>query len=236
MAIKRVSTRPPFERTALLLQGGGALGSYQAGVYQALAEADLHPDWVAGISIGAINSALIIGNAPEQRVEKLRAFWEQVSQPPMGVPYFANYQIESDLQHQLINQWRSLGTLMWGVPGFFQPRFPPPLALPAGDPGNLAYYDISPLRSLLEKLIDFDRINAKQQHFSVGAVNVKTGNFTYFDNQTHRIGPQHVMAMRDALVDLATVRPAMAKATLKARVARPAGATAHVLSYAPRPH
>lgn len=194
MAIKRVSTRPPFERTALLLQGGGALGSYQAGVYQALAEADLHPDWVAGISIGAINSALIIGNAPEQRVEKLRAFWEQVSQPPMGVPYLASYEIKSDLQHQLINQWRSLGTLMWGAPGFFQPRFPPPLALPAGNPGNLAYYDISPLRSLLERLIDFDRINAKAERFSVGAVNVRTGNFIYFDNQTHKIGPQHVMA------------------------------------------
>ena len=194
MAIKRVSTRPPFERTALLLQGGGALGSYQAGVYQALAEANLHPDWVAGISIGAINSALIIGNAPEQRVEKLRAFWEQVSRPPLGIPYFEKHQIKSDLQHQLINQWRSWGTLMWGAPGFFQPRFPPPLALPAGNPGNLAYYDVSPLRSLLESLIDFDRINAKKQRFSVGAVNVKTGNFVYFDNQTHKIGAQHIMA------------------------------------------
>ncbi|HEV7546633.1 MAG TPA: patatin-like phospholipase family protein, partial [Reyranella sp.] len=77
--------RPAFERIALLLQGGGALGAYQAGVYQALAEADLHPDWVAGISIGAINSALIAGNPPEKRVERLRAFWETVTQPPLGV-------------------------------------------------------------------------------------------------------------------------------------------------------
>ncbi|MBN9540404.1 MAG: patatin-like phospholipase family protein [Reyranella sp.] len=194
MTIKPVSARPPFERISLLLQGGGALGSYQAGVFEALAEADLHPDWVAGISIGAINSALIVGNAPGQRVEKLRAFWEQVSRPPLGIPYFEKFEIKSDFQHQLINQWRSLGTLMWGAPGFFQPRFPPPLALPAGNPGNLAYYDVGPLKSLLEQLIDFDRINAKKERFSVGAVNVKTGNFIYFDNQTHRIGPQHIMA------------------------------------------
>ena len=186
--------RPPFERIALLLQGGGALGSYQAGVYQALAEARLHPDWVAGISIGAINSALIMGNAPEQRVEKLRAFWETVTQPPLGVPYFKDIDLHSDLQHQLINQWRSFGTMMFGAPEFFQPRFPPPIFTPAGNPGNLAYYDVSPLKSLLEKLVDFDRINAKRERFSVGAVNVKTGNLIYFDNTTHRIGPQHVMA------------------------------------------
>ena len=81
--------RPPFERIALILQGGGALGSYQAGVYQALAEANLHPDWVAGISIGAVNSALIAGNPPERRVDRLREFWETVSVSPFGVPNFA---------------------------------------------------------------------------------------------------------------------------------------------------
>jgi NTE family protein len=188
------TVRPPFERIALLLQGGGALGSYQAGVYQALAEAGLHPDWVAGISIGAINSALIMGNPPEQRVEKLRSFWETVTQPPLGVPYFRDIDLHSDLQHQFVNQWRSFGTLLWGAPQFFQPRFPPPIFTPAGNPGNLAYYDVSPLKSLLEKLVDFDRINAKRERFSVGAVNVRTGNFTYFDNTTHTIGPQHVMA------------------------------------------
>src|ERR1700754_1002862 len=75
--------RTPFERTVLLLQGGGALGGYQAGVYQALAEADLHPDWVAGISIGAVNSALIAGNAPENRVARLRAFWEEITANPL---------------------------------------------------------------------------------------------------------------------------------------------------------
>src|SRR5467141_366295 len=81
--------RPPFERIALILQGGGALGAYQAGVYQALAEANLHPDWVAGISIGAINAGLIAGNSPAKRVDRLRQFWEGVSTPPFGIPYLS---------------------------------------------------------------------------------------------------------------------------------------------------
>ena len=186
--------RPAFERIALLLQGGGALGAYQAGVYQALAEADLRPDWVAGISIGAINSALIAGNPPEKRVERLRAFWETVTQPPLGVPYLASVDIKSDMQRQMINQFRAMGTMLWGAAEFFKPRIPPPIFMPAGNPGNLAFYDISPLKALLERLVDFDRINGKQIRFSVGAVNIKTGNLTYFDNMTHKVGPAHVMA------------------------------------------
>jgi NTE family protein len=186
--------RPDFERIALLLQGGGALGSYQAGAYQALAEADLHPDWVAGISIGSINASLIAGNPPERRVEKLRAFWEAVTTPPLGIPYFAGLEIKNDMQRQIVNQWRAMGTLLWGAPNFFKPRIPPPIFTPAGDPGNLSFYDVAPLKALLEKLVDFDLINARETRFSVGATNVKTGNFAYFDNTTHKIGPQHVMA------------------------------------------
>ena len=186
--------RPPFERIALLLQGGGALGSYQAGVYQALSEAGLHPDWVAGISIGAINSALIAGNPPESRIEKLRTFWETITRSPLGMPIMKGLEFSSDMEHQFVNQMRSIGTLMFGAPEFFKPRFPPPIFTPAGNPGNLAYYDVSPLRSLLERLVDFDRINARETRFSVGATNVRTGNFVYFDNDTHTIGPQHVIA------------------------------------------
>ncbi|WP_296339514.1 patatin-like phospholipase family protein [Reyranella sp.] len=186
--------RPDFERIALLLQGGGALGSYQAGAYQALAEANLHPDWVAGISIGAINAALIAGNAPERRVEKLRAFWETVTAPPMGIPYFAGLDIKNDMQHQLVNQWRAMGTLLWGAPNFFKPRFPPPIFTPAGNPGNLSFYDVAPLKALLEQLVDFDRINSGEMRFSVGATNVRTGNFAYFDNKTHKVAAAHVMA------------------------------------------
>jgi NTE family protein len=186
--------RPAFERIALLLQGGGALGAYQGGVYQALAEADLHPDWVAGISIGAINAALIAGNPPERRVERLRAFWETVTQSPLGLPYLASIDIKSDMQRQMINQLRAMGTMLWGASNFFKPRIPPPIFMPAGNPGNLAFYDISPLRALLERLVDFDLINAKETRFSVGATNIKTGNLTYFDNTTHKVGPAHVMA------------------------------------------
>src|SRR5262245_27439844 len=186
--------RPEFERIALLLQGGGALGAYQGGVYQALAEADLHPDCVAGISIGAINSALIAGNPPDKRVEKLRAFWETVSQPPLGVPYLPALEIKNDMLHQMVNQWRALGALMWGAPSFFQPRVPPPIFTPASKPDTLAFYDTSPLKGLLESLVDFDRINACEMRFGVGAVNIRTGNFIYFDNFTHKVGPQHIMA------------------------------------------
>lgn len=188
------ATRPEFERIALLLQGGGALGSYQAGAYQALAEANLHPDWVAGISIGAINSALIAGNPPEKRVEKLRAFWETVTASPLGIPYMPGLTIQNDMQHQIVNQWRAMGIMLMGAPSFFKPRFPPPIFTPAGNPGNLSFYDISPLKTLLESLVDFDRINAGEIRFSVGATNVRTGNFAYFDNKTHKVGAAHVMA------------------------------------------
>lgn len=186
--------RPNFERIALLLQGGGALGAYQAGVYQAMAEASIQPDWIAGISIGAINSALIAGNPPETRVEKLRAFWETVSTPPFGVPYFAGAQFANDFHRQVVNQIRAFGTLLGGAPNFFSPRFPPPLFVPSATPDKLAYYDTRPLKTLLESLVDFDRINAKEMHFGVGATNIRTGNFIYFDNYTHTIGPQHVIA------------------------------------------
>jgi NTE family protein len=189
-----VTERPPFERIALILQGGGALGAYQAGVYQALAEANLHPDWVAGISIGAINSALIAGNRPERRVEKLREFWETVSSPPFGISYVAPLEGRDEFTHSVINQLRSWGALLGGAPGFFQPRVPPPYLYPNGASEALSYYDVAPLRSTLERLVDFALINAGATRFSVGAVNVRTGNFAYFDSTTHRICPEHVMA------------------------------------------
>ncbi|HEX4615377.1 MAG TPA: patatin-like phospholipase family protein [Stellaceae bacterium] len=186
--------RPPFERIALILQGGGALGSYQAGVYQALAEAKLHPDWVAGISIGALNSALIAGNPPQKRVEKLREFWEAITTPPFGIPDVNWFKFEGEIAHSLINQARSLGALLGGAPDFFKPRVPPPYLYPNGTLEALSYYDVAPLKATLERLVDFDLINAGRTRFSVGAVNVRTGNFVYFDNATHDIGPEHVIA------------------------------------------
>ncbi|MCF3935785.1 patatin-like phospholipase family protein [Acuticoccus sp. M5D2P5] len=189
----------PFERIALLLQGGGALGSYQAGVYQALAENDLHPDWVAGISIGAVNCALIAGNPKGKRVEALRTFWELVTSPPTTptaamLSFFGNAAPRGDLAHQLLNQARAFSTMMGGAPNFFAPRTLPPYLHPAGSMEAQSFYDVTPLRDTLERLVDFDRINAGETRFSVGAVNVRSGNFAYFDSTTHDIGPEHVMA------------------------------------------
>ena len=192
--LRRVTERPPFERIILLLQGGGALGSYQAGVYQALAEANLHPEWVAGISIGAVNSALIAGNPPETRVEKLREFWEAVSTPPLGIPHLRSIEITDEFTRRFINQTRALGILLFGAPHFFTPRMPPPLFWPSHRPDSVSHYDVAPLKATLERLVDFDRINAGDMRFSVGAVNVRTGNFTCFDSTKHRIGPAHVIA------------------------------------------
>ena len=190
----RKDTRTQFEQIVLLLQGGGALGSYQAGVYQALAEANLHPDWVAGISIGAINSAIIAGNAPDKRVNRLREFWETVSASPLGIPYFKSIEIQNAIVHHLVNQGRAVNVLLFGAPNFFTPRLPPAALWPADAPDKASYYDTTPLKATLERLVDFDRINAGRMRFSVGAVNVGTGNFAYFDTTTDRIRPEHIMA------------------------------------------
>src|SRR5215470_1429330 len=178
--------RPPFERIALVLQGGGALGAYQGGVYQALAEADLHPDWVAGISIGAINSAIIAGNPPERRVERLRTFWEKVSQSPLGIPVLPIQY--NEFTHRLINQTRALGILLFGAPNFFAPRWPSPFLVPPANATSLSFYDVSPLRATLEQVMDFDLLNSGPTRLSVGTVNVRQGNFLYFDTTTHKIG------------------------------------------------
>ncbi|HUB96490.1 MAG TPA: patatin-like phospholipase family protein, partial [Stellaceae bacterium] len=118
-----VLARPPYESVVLLLQGGGALGAYQAGVYEALAEAEVHPDWIAGISIGAINSAIIAGNAPKERVAKLRAFWELVTtSPPWDLfsDHVARLARGNDARF-LANQMSATTTLMAGATGFFAP-------------------------------------------------------------------------------------------------------------------
>jgi NTE family protein len=189
-----VQTRPPFDRIALILQGGGALGSYQAGAFQALAEAGLEPDWVAGISIGAVNAALIAGNTPQHRVDRLRAFWEAVSTSTTGLPYLRSLAIRDAVVHRALNQFRAVGILLFGAPNFFVPRVPAPLFWPAADAATVSFYDVAPLRETLERLVDFNRLNLGAPRLSVGAVNVRTGNFIYFDTKTNRIDPEHVMA------------------------------------------
>ena len=187
-----------FDRTALLLQGGGALGAYQAGAYQALEESNILPNWVAGISIGAINAAIIAGNAPGERVVKLRRFWEKIT-TPLFKPLMAwvdAFTQEGDRQHRLINQLRAGQVLVRGAPGFFELRFPPPYVMPPGSVGATSFYDTSPLRETLLELVDFDRINRHELRFAVGAVNVRNGNFIYFDNKPGgaHVRPEHVMA------------------------------------------
>jgi NTE family protein len=192
----RARTRPPFECIALVLQGGGSLGAYQGGVYEALSEAGLHPDWIAGISIGAINSAIIAGNAPEHRVQKLREFWEGVTENPLWGLSDAAFSIQpkGDAVRDVENQWSAGVAAIGGVPGFFTPRMPSPWLYPWGSVEATSYYDTGALKTTLERLVDFERINRDETRLSMGAVNVCSGNFVYFDTTTHDIGPQHVMA------------------------------------------
>jgi NTE family protein len=187
-------TRTPFERIALLLQGGGALGAYQAGVYQALDEAGLYPSWVAGISIGAMNCAIIAGNPPERRVARLREFWEMISSSPLGLPNFTVLDSKNQFGRQFINQAQAMNILLFGAPHFFSPRVPPPSLWPPSDPLKASYYDTAPARATLERLVDFDLINKRQIRFSVGAVDVCSGNFRYFDSDDCEIRVEHVMA------------------------------------------
>ena len=187
-------TRTPFERIALLLQGGGALGAYQAGVYQAMDEAGLYPSWVAGISIGAMNSAIIAGNPPERRVARLREFWEMVSSSPLGLPNFTVLDTKNQFGRQFINQAQAMNILLFGAPHFFSPRVPPPSLWPPSNPLKASYYDNAPARATLERLVDFDLINKRQIRFSVGAVDVCSGNFRYFDSDDCEIRVEHVMA------------------------------------------
>ena len=177
------------DRIALVLQGGGALGAYQAGVYQALSEADIEPDWVTGVSIGAINSAIIAGNSKRSRLARLRTFWERITERRIW-----NYTPDGDIFRKARNATSSWMTLLQGQPAFFSPRQPTPWLSFAGAQSATSYYDNAPLRDTLEELVDFSLINEKITRFSVGAVNVLSGNFVYFDNQHETIEPEHVMA------------------------------------------
>jgi NTE family protein len=191
-----------YDCVALVLQGGGALGSYQCGVYEAAHAAGLRPDWVAGVSIGAINAAIIAGNAPEQRVERLRSFWETICQPlGIGVPIAAAVRALLDAAppvpalHAWANSLGALGALVLGQQGFFHPRMPSPLFFEDGSARATSLYDPTPLRATLLEHVDFDRINARGGvRLSVGVTSVTSGNLRYFDSSREPIGPEHIMA------------------------------------------
>lgn len=189
---------PNYETVALMLQGGGALGAYQAGVFQGLYEAGIEPNWLAGISIGALNTAIIAGNPPEKRVERLLQFWETICQPAFGppLPAFIEHALfnSSEAVRKAFTATQAMGAIVEGQKGFFVPRFPPPLPTVSGPPQLASYYDTTPLKATLEALCDFDRINSGEMRVSVGAVNCGTGNFAYFDNRHTKLRPEHFMA------------------------------------------
>ncbi len=174
---------------ALVLQGGGALGSYQAGVIEALAEARIGIDWLAGISIGSVNAAIVAGNPPERRIERLRAFWDRATSalPSFPMPMM-------DQARELAHEWSAAMVLAQGVPGFFAPRLLPPTFAIPGTPEALSYYDSSPLAATLDTLVDWDLLNHGPIRLSVGAVDVESGNFRYFDTAEGPLDARHIMA------------------------------------------
>ena len=191
-----------YETVVLVLQGGGALGAYQRGVYEALHDAGIEPDWFAGISIGAINGAILAGNAPGERLDKLRAFWERISTPALPLPKEAfDWQRQwldtlpkSGMFSALADGIGAASSLLHGQSGFFVPRVPPPYATLTAGAAATSFYSTAPLRQTLESMIDFDRLNHASVRYVAGAVNVRTGNFVYFDNRKMRIRVEHVMA------------------------------------------
>lgn len=182
---------PPH--VALVLQGGGALGSFQAGVMERLFELGIPINWVAGISIGAVNAAIIAGNPPEQAFSRLHEFWQLVSS---GVPNFVLP--ESDSIREAAHLSAAVAVVMSGVPGFFRPNLVPAWLAPQGSRAATSFYDTTPLRDTLDRLVDWERLNHGPVRFSVGAVDVETGNFDYFCNRDPRwqgrIDARHVMA------------------------------------------
>ncbi|WP_409562865.1 patatin-like phospholipase family protein [Hyphomicrobium sp. B1] len=189
MAQPNGSAAKSTEKTVLVLQGGGALGAYQGGAFEALCAAGLEPDWVAGISIGAINSAIIAGNPPERRVKRLREFWDRVSShlllPPLAT---------DNASRKIFNETAAALVASTGAPGFFDPRYPPAVIMPPGTVQAISIYDTSPLKKTLLELVDFDLLNSGKMRISVGAVEVATGNQVYFDSATTKIIPEHIMA------------------------------------------
>jgi NTE family protein len=190
---------PAYDQIGLVLQGGGALGSYQAGVYEGLAEVSVEPTWISGISIGALNTAIIAGNAPEDRVEALRGFWSTICQPAdlLGhvgalVPTAFGF---PDVARKWSSMWAAARALTEGQKGFFAPRLSAHIASVAKKPPTeVSFYDTTALRATLLKYANFDRINDGGVRVSVGAVNVRTGNLVYFDNAQTRLEPEHFMA------------------------------------------
>lgn len=180
---------PLPDHVALVLQGGGALGSFQLGVYEALDEAGVQIDWVAGISIGAVNAAIIAGNPPEKRLERLREFWRRTTASLPDFPIWTN-----PYGREMLHGWSAAMVAARGVPGFFQPRFWSPFLATPGTPEAQSFYDSAPLAETLNELVDWNLVNDGPMRLSVGAVEIESGNFRYFDNRSDHLDARHIMA------------------------------------------
>ncbi|MFN0193918.1 MAG: patatin-like phospholipase family protein [Aestuariivirga sp.] len=182
-----VSSAPKPAQTVLVFQGGGALGAYQAGVYQALHEAGIEPDWIIGTSIGAINASLIAGNSRENRMARLEEFWQRMADKSVWNSGFM-------LQHisQSLSYWKTLSS---GIPGFFDPNlrafFGPHVQLGADQAG---FYSTAPLEETLNELVEFPIANSSRPRLTVGAARVRTSEMKYFDSRVIEIGPKHILA------------------------------------------
>ena len=174
-------------QVVLVLQGGGALGAYQVGVYEALHEAGIEPDWVIGTSIGAINAALIAGVEPAQRMERLNAFWHHVALPTFAADGLDWFGVGGVLA--------SMTALLRGIPTFFEPNLAALRGTHAAVGAEAAsYYSIEPLRRTLTELVEFAALEGAATRLTVGAVNARTGTMRYFDSHKERIFVEHVLA------------------------------------------
>lgn len=183
------------QRSILVFQGGGALGAYQAGVYEAFEASGRQPDWAVGTSIGAINAALIAGNPPKRRLERIRTFWDRMSRPETGLAASWSLPETGQFEQSFGSSLRSLHTMAFGLPGFFRPRANAAFAFGlATEPTDASFYDVAPLRETLLDLIDFDYLAKSPVRLSVGAVDVESAQIRYFDTQHCRIGVEHILA------------------------------------------
>lgn len=184
------------QRSILVFQGGGALGAYQAGVFEAFEASGRQPDWVVGTSIGAINAALIAGNPPKKRLERIKTFWDRMSRPENGLATGGAFpEAGLMLGESGGSLLRSLHTMAFGLPGFFQPRFNAAFAFGlATDPAEASFYDIAPLRETLLELVDFEYLANSPVRLSVGAVEIESAQIHYFDSHHCRLSAEHILA------------------------------------------
>jgi len=190
-----------YQQVALVLQGGGALGAYQCGVYEALHAAGVRPHWIAGTSIGAINAAIIAGNAEADRMARLKEFWTGITRPAGTLAWPLQWMAESAQwlppSHALstgVSASSALASLALGQQGFFTPRTASPFLYCDGSAAATSFNDTAPLRDPLLRLVDFDRINGGEVRLSVGASNVRNGNVHYFDSAMQPLRVEHIMA------------------------------------------